>query len=76
MTYSRVSEYGAICRRKSQFGPKCRPISNAANPGGLCTYANLTGHEQWTFDSNGLILESLGHYDDEDYHRQLIVTAE
>ena len=34
---------------------------------------DLTGYEQWTFDSNDLILESLGHLDEAEYQRQLTV---
>jgi hypothetical protein len=29
------------------------------------------GYEQWTLDDDGLILQSLGHYDEAEYQRQL-----
>jgi hypothetical protein len=32
---------------------------------------NLKGHEEWTLDGDGLILESLGHLDEAEYQRQL-----
>ena len=31
----------------------------------------ISGYEQWTLDAAGLILHSLGHFDEADYHRQL-----
>lgn len=40
-------------------------------PGGTGNAVDLRGYEQWTLDRNGLILESLGHYDDAEYQRQL-----
>jgi uncharacterized protein (TIGR02246 family) len=40
-------------------------------PGGTGNTVDLTGYEQWTFDENGMIRESLGHMDDEEYQRQL-----
>lgn len=42
-------------------------------PGGTGSRVDLTGFEQWTFNSNGLILESLGHLDEAEYQRQLTV---
>ena len=40
-------------------------------PGGTGNAVDLRGYEQWTLDKNGLILESLGHYDEAEYQRQL-----
>lgn len=40
-------------------------------PGGTGNAVDLTGYETWTFDENGLILESLGHMDEVEYQRQL-----
>jgi hypothetical protein len=31
----------------------------------------ISGYEQWTLDSGGLILQSLGHFDEAEYQRQL-----
>lgn len=31
----------------------------------------ISGYEEWTFDSNGLIAESKGHFDQRDYDRQM-----
>lgn len=40
-------------------------------PGGTGNAVDLRGYEQWTFDSDGLILETVGHMDDAEYQRQL-----
>ena len=40
-------------------------------PGGTGNAVDLRGYEQWTLDEDGLILESLGHYDEAEYRRQL-----
>jgi hypothetical protein len=31
----------------------------------------MTGYEEWTFAANGLIAQSLGHYDEAEYQRQV-----
>ena len=40
-------------------------------PGGTENAVDLRGFEQWTLAEDGLILESLGHFDDAEYQRQL-----
>lgn len=40
-------------------------------PGGTGNAVDLRGHEEWTLTEDGLILESLGHYDEAEYERQL-----
>ena len=45
-------------------------------PDGTGNAVDLRGYEEWTFDDNGLIVESLGHYDDGEYQRQLNAVAE
>lgn len=42
-----------------------------SGPGGTGRAVHLTGHEDWTFDDSGLILESDGHYDEAEYLRQV-----
>ena len=42
-----------------------------SGPGGTGNAVDLKGYEEWTIDADGLILESLGHYDDAEYQRQL-----
>lgn len=40
-------------------------------PGGTGNAVDLRGHEEWTLDEAGLIAQSLGHYDEADYKRQV-----
>jgi len=40
-------------------------------PGGTGNAVDLRGYELWTLDDEGLILESLGHFDEAEYQRQL-----
>ncbi len=40
-------------------------------PGGTGRRAEVSGWEYWRLDEDGLIAESKGHYDAEDYERQL-----
>lgn len=40
-------------------------------PGGTGKAVHLTGYERWTFGANGLIMKSDGHFDNDEYQRQL-----
>ncbi len=40
-------------------------------PGGTGRAVQLSGYEEWTLDSDGLISRSLGHFDEAEYQRQL-----
>lgn len=40
-------------------------------PGGTGKFVKISGFEEWRFGPNGLIAESLGHFDAADYERQL-----
>ena len=40
-------------------------------PGGTGKTVRISGYEEWTSGTDGLILKSLGHFDEADYHRQL-----
>lgn len=40
-------------------------------PGGTGRSVHLSGFEEWSFESNGLIQESLGYYDEAEYERQM-----
>ncbi len=42
-------------------------------PGGTGNAVNISGYEEWTLDPDGLIAESEGHFDAEEYERQLNV---
>jgi predicted ester cyclase len=40
-------------------------------PGGTGKAVRISGYEEWTFGTDGLIMESKGHFDEADYNRQL-----
>lgn len=40
-------------------------------PGGTGKAVNLTGYERWSFGANGLLVKSDGHFDNDEYQRQL-----
>lgn len=40
-------------------------------PGGTGRAVRFSGYEEWTVGDDGLIAQSLGHYDQEEYARQL-----
>jgi hypothetical protein len=40
-------------------------------PGGTGKAVRMTGYEDWTLGADGLIAQSLGHYDEAEYERQL-----
>ena len=40
-------------------------------PGGSGKSVRISGYEEWTIGPDGLILESLGHFDEAEYQRQL-----
>lgn len=42
-----------------------------AGPGGTGREVRIRGFESWRLGADGLILESLGHFDEADYSRQL-----
>ena len=45
-------------------------------PDGTGNAVDLRGFEEWTFGDDGLIVESLGHYDEAEYQRQLNAVTE
>jgi hypothetical protein len=40
-------------------------------PGGTGRPVRISGYEEWTFDSAGLVRISLGHFDADEYQRQV-----
>lgn len=40
-------------------------------PGGTGRPVNISGYEEWTFGTDGLIAQSIGHYDEAEYQRQM-----
>ncbi|MEJ2256247.1 MAG: nuclear transport factor 2 family protein [Woeseiaceae bacterium] len=45
-------------------------------PGGTGNSVDLYGYEQWSMDDDGLILKSIGHYDEAAYQRQMNARGE
>ena len=45
-------------------------------PDGTGNAVDLRGYEEWTLGGDGLIVESLGHYDEAEYQRQLNAVTE
>ena len=43
-------------------------------PGGTGRAVRLSGYEEWTLGADGLISQSLGHFDEAEYQRQLTAT--
>jgi hypothetical protein len=41
-------------------------------PGGTGMAVKISGYEEWRIGTGGLIAESLGHFDAEEYQRQLV----
>ena len=46
-------------------------VGTNTGPGGTGRPVRISGFEEWSFDADGLIAASLGHFDQGDYDRQL-----
>ena len=46
-------------------------VGTHTGPGGTGRAVRISGFEEWRIDADGFIAESLGHFDSEDYRRQL-----
>ena len=46
-------------------------VGTNTGPGGTGREVRISGFEEWQIGADGLIAESLGHFDAEDYQRQL-----
>ena len=46
-------------------------IGTNTGPGGTGMAVRFSGYEEWTLADNGLITQSLGHFDEDEYDRQL-----
>jgi len=59
-----------------QFGPEGVTyhwtfIGTNSGPGGTGNAVRFSGYEEWTLEEDGLIGRSLGHFDSDEYQRQL-----
>lgn len=50
-------------------------IGTNSGPEGTGNAVRFSGHEEWTLGDDGLIERSMGHFDAEDYQRQLGATG-
>ena len=46
-------------------------IGTNTGPGGTGNRVQISGYEEWTIGTDGLIKKSLGHFDEAEYERQL-----
>jgi uncharacterized protein (TIGR02246 family) len=46
-------------------------IGTNSGPGGTGNRVNFSGFEEWTFGDDGLVLKSIGHFDEDEYQYQL-----
>jgi uncharacterized protein (TIGR02246 family) len=46
-------------------------VGTNSGPGGTQRAVRIRGYEAWRLDADGLIADSLGHYDEADWQRQL-----
>jgi hypothetical protein len=49
----------------------CSTSGTNTVPGGTGNRVRISGFEEWTIGDDGLIAASLGHYDEDEYNRQL-----
>ena len=50
-------------------------IGTNTGPGGTGKAVHISGYEEWTFGTDGLIADSKGHFDAAEYQRQLMSGA-
>ncbi len=46
-------------------------VGRNTGPGGTGNHVRISGYEEWSIGPDGLIAASLGHFDENDYARQL-----
>jgi ketosteroid isomerase-like protein len=66
-----VVEMNALEHEEQQYRYRWTLTGTNTGPGGTGRKVRISGYEEWTIDSDGLIARSLGHFDAADYDRQL-----
>lgn len=66
-----VVEMDALERRGDGYIYRWTLKGKNTGPGGTGAQVKISGYEQWTIGPDGLIAASLGHFDADDYDRQL-----
>jgi len=63
-----------LCQERDRFIYRWTLIGTNSGLGGGGNRVNISGYEEWTIGANGLIAQSLGHFDEAEYQRQLLDT--
>jgi hypothetical protein len=66
-----IVEMDGLDREEGRFIYRWTLTGTNTGPGGTGNKVRISGHEEWTIGPGGLIAESLGHFDAEDYRRRL-----
>ena len=66
-----VVEMNDVHREGEVFIYRWTLTGSNTGSGGSGKRVHISGYEEWTIGANGLILRSLGHFDEADYQRQL-----
>ena len=66
-----IVEMDGLDREEGRFIYRWTLTGTNTGPGGTGNKVRISGHEVWTIGPDGLIAASLGHFDAEDYARQL-----
>ena len=61
----------SVSRESGRVVFRWRWTGTNTGPGGTGNAVDLRGYEVWTLNGDGLITESLGHYDEAEYERQM-----
>jgi hypothetical protein len=61
----------ALEHEERQYRYRWTLTGTNTGPGGTGRKVRISGYEEWTIESDGLIARSLGHFDAADYDRQL-----
>ena len=70
-----VVRMDSLSRDGGRFVYRWTLTGTNTGPGGSGKSVHISGYEEWTIGPDGLILESLGHFDEAEYQRQLKVGA-
>jgi len=66
-----IVEMNGLDREGERYIYRWTLIGTNTGPGGTGNKVRISGYEEWTIGPDGLIAESLGHFDAADYQRQL-----
>jgi uncharacterized protein (TIGR02246 family) len=66
-----IVQMDAIERHGPGFVYRWTLSGTSSRPDGTGNPVRIKGHEEWTIDADGLISNSLGHFDEAEYTRQL-----